>query len=116
MLKRVLCLLTLISILASRPVVAAPYSNYSLSGTEYFSLFDYQDSSKHDRIRSFETELVAHADRIVAYLAEHPDYENLRSKHETPIKNLGMILVYTAMFTLNVNNAILEGKLDEKNL
>ena len=93
-------------------VQAEPYSNFTLSGTEYFSLFNYNDTTKHERIHAFEKELIAHADRIMAYLNEHPDYENLRSRHETPVKNLGLILVYTAMFMLNNNNAVLQGAMD----
>jgi hypothetical protein len=112
MLKHALTLLVLVHAFWMNPASASPYRNYSLSGTEYFSLFNYKDVSSHSRIRSFESELISHADHIVTYLAEHPDYEKLRSRSETPIQNLGLILVYTSMFMLNNNNAVLEGVFD----
>jgi hypothetical protein len=112
MLKHALLGMALVQAVMVAPANAAPYSNYSLSGTEYFSLFNYKDSAKHARIRTFERELITHADTIVKYLADHPEYENLRTKHETPIKDLGLILVYTSMFMLNNNNAVLEGVFD----
>jgi hypothetical protein len=92
MLKHALLGMALVQAVMVAPANAAPYSNYSLSGTEYFSLFNYKDSAKHARIRTFERELITHADTIVKYLADHPEYENLRTKHETPIKDLGFDL------------------------
>jgi len=112
MLKPVFFNLLLVLALCSSTASATPYSNYALSGTEYFSLFNYTESSNLPRMQTFEKELTDHADHIVSYLGAHPDYENLRSRHETPIHDLGLILVYTGMFTLNINNGILEGKFD----
>ena len=88
---------------------AVPYSNHHLSGTEYYQLFDYHDRAQHPRMKQFENLLINHAYQIVAYLHDHPNYENLRDRRETPLKKLALNLVYTGMYILNLNNGVLEG-------
>lgn len=87
----------------------------NLLGTDYFSLFNYQEENKVRAIFSFENKLIDQAYFIESFLKENPDYKAPGKRYSSRVK-LAMNLVYTSMMLLNNNNGVLEGKLDLKDI
>jgi hypothetical protein len=82
--------------------------NNSHSGTEYFEMFNYNDSSKHSRMLELEASMVNLSEEIIIYMEKNPEYQSV-SKKLSSRNQLAMFLVYTSMLLMNNNNGAIEG-------
>lgn len=79
-----------------------------LSGTEYFSYFDYKDREDPSEVFEFERKLIEQALSVEDFLTKKPNYEP-PSRAYSSRHRLAMTLVYAGMLILNNNNGSAEG-------
>lgn len=101
-LLKLICLFTLLSSSAF-----SQYQNYEVSGSEYFNLFDYNNSKLINRMMEVESKLVLLSKDIQAYLEQNPKYK-APSKKFSSTQKLAYTLVYTGMILMNNNNGAIE--------
>lgn len=92
----------------------AEFVEKSLSGTEYFRLFNYNQEKLKNEIPFFEDRLIKLANDIIAYSDANPNYK--KTKHYSTPEKMGLILVYVSMFVMNNNNGAIEGIIDQRTL
>lgn len=103
MLRITLVLLAMLSM----PVQADIIKN-ELSGTEYYSYFDYKDREDPSEVFAFERQLVEQALFVEDFMIKNPDYEP-PARGYSDRHRLAMTLVYAGMLMLNNNNGAAEG-------